>query len=148
MPRYSSITEDIECPNCASTDLQKAGMVDVRQRYRCKKCGKYFLNEFKNKRSGALERKIAILMHIAGAKSVDIEAILDKVNPTIARWLTHVRKCMDDEPEVKALQNSNKKEAKVVTKFSTDKNDKKRWLIIELDDDEKHFDSIVIKRKE
>ena len=43
------------CPNCGSTSYTKAGIVNGRQRFKCKSCGYYFT-------VGKLGKKLTIIM--------------------------------------------------------------------------------------
>ena len=148
MARTSTITETIECPNCASGSITKAGIINATQRYRCKDCGSYFFNEFKRKRRNAAHHKTAALMYIAGAQTKEIGTCLDASYPLVSKWIAQAMQYVKDEPEIEALRRSLKKTSITVTTLSEiPDRTKKRWLVIELEDDVADGKSIVVSKQ-
>lgn len=148
MARTSSITETIECPNCGDHAVTKAGIINGTQRFRCKSCGSYFFNEFKRKRRNATHHKTAALMYIAGAQNKEIGQCLDASYPLVSKWIEAATKYIEEEPEIEALRRPLKKQAFTVKSLAEipDKS-KKRWLVIELEDDIAEGASIVIAKR-
>lgn len=148
MARKSTITEAIECPHCASQSVTKAGIINGTQRYRCKDCGSYFFNEFKRKRRNAAHHKTAALMYIAGAQTKEIGECLDASYPLVSKWVANAAQYVKDEPEIEALRRSLKKSSFTVSNLSEiPDRTKKRWLVIELEDDVAEGQSIVIAKQ-
>lgn len=148
MPRVSTITEEIECPSCGHNGITKAGIINGTQRYKCKSCGTYFFTEFKRKRRSAVHHKTAALMFIAGAKTKEIEQCLDASYTLVSKWTEEADTFLTKEPEIAALKVSSKKDAFTVKSLNDiPERSKKRWLVIELDEDVADGESIVITKK-
>lgn len=76
-----------ECPSCSSEEFTKAGIINGRQRYRCKSCGYYFT-------VGKLGKKIddyyvnkALQLYLEGLTYREIERILGVSHVSIMNWV-------------------------------------------------------------
>jgi transposase-like protein len=146
MARHSSIIEPINCPSCNSQDVHKAGIIDERQRYRCKSCSKYFFAENKRKRRLGAEARIAALMYIAGATNKSIQEALEASYALTSKWLQGADEYISSEPEIARLKKTGKRDVSLVNSLSEiPKKPQKNWLVIELDDDVFDGKSVVIR---
>ncbi len=75
------------CPNCSSLAFTKAGIVNKRQRYKCKSCGYFFT-------VGKLGRKIddyyvnkALQLYLEGLTYREIERILGVSHVSVMNWV-------------------------------------------------------------
>jgi transposase-like protein len=79
----------MDCKKCQSTEYVKQGIVNGKQRYKCKKCGCCF-REGDNRTSAALaiKKSMSIILYSNGNMSIrGIARILDAWEFTIRRWL-------------------------------------------------------------
>jgi transposase-like protein len=139
MPRPSTITSLIECTNCGKDRVQKAGMCSkptgtaARQRYRCLNCGSYFMNDLLMPRTNVLQKKLAIILYIAGANITDICTTTGFTFPTISGWIEDMRKHLEESsPDIDALRRPEHKHAWALNDL-TGLDVNKRYLFVELD---------------
>lgn len=75
------------CPNCGSTSYVKAGIVNDRQRFRCKKCQYHFTV---NKLGKAIDNYYvskALQLYLEGLSYREIERILGVSHVSIMNWV-------------------------------------------------------------
>ncbi len=75
------------CPNCLSTSYIKAGIINNRQRYKCKDCNYYFtVNKLGKKIDGYYVNK-ALQLYLEGLTYREIERILGVSHVSIMNWV-------------------------------------------------------------
>lgn len=75
------------CPNCGSDTYVKSGIVNKRQRYRCKSCGYYFsVNKVGKKIDNYYVNK-ALQLYLEGLTYREIERILGISHVSILNWV-------------------------------------------------------------
>lgn len=75
------------CPNCSSSRYVKSGIVNERQRYKCKSCGYYFtVNKIGKKIDDYYVNK-ALQLYLEGLTYREIERILGISHVSIMNWV-------------------------------------------------------------
>jgi len=75
------------CPNCASDRYIKSGIVNDRQRYKCKKCGYFFtVNKMGKKIDGYYVNK-ALQLYLEGLSYREIERVLGVSHVSVMNWV-------------------------------------------------------------
>lgn len=75
------------CPNCNSDQYVKSGIINERQRYKCKKCGYNFtVNKIGKKIDDYYVNK-ALQLHLEGLTYREIERILGISHVTVMNWV-------------------------------------------------------------
>ncbi|MEM1002945.1 MAG: helix-turn-helix domain-containing protein, partial [Bacteroidota bacterium] len=75
------------CPNCGSDQYIKSGIVNNRQRYKCKSCGYYFsVNKIGKKIDDYYVNK-ALQLYLEGLTYREIERILGISHVSIMNWV-------------------------------------------------------------
>ncbi|MEM7485812.1 MAG: hypothetical protein AAF348_11445 [Bacteroidota bacterium] len=75
------------CPNCASTKFTKAGIVNQRQRYKCKSCGYFFTVGKLGKQIDDYYVNKALQLYLEGLTYREIERILGVSHVSIINWV-------------------------------------------------------------
>lgn len=76
-----------QCPNCHSNLLIKSGVVNNRQRYKCKDCNYHFTVSKLGKRIDDYYVNKALQLYIEGLTYREIERILGISHVTIMNWV-------------------------------------------------------------
>lgn len=87
----------MKCPRCASIQTQKNGHRQGRQNYRCKTCGRQFVESQIQKGYSSEIKQICLRMHKNGMGFREIERITGISHNTIINWVRHVALLTDDE---------------------------------------------------
>jgi transposase-like protein len=75
------------CPNCGSDTYIKSGIVNDRQRYKCKSCGYYFsVNKIGKNIDGYYVNK-ALQLYLEGLTYREIERILGISHVSVMNWV-------------------------------------------------------------
>ncbi|MBU2928437.1 IS1/IS1595 family N-terminal zinc-binding domain-containing protein [Winogradskyella psychrotolerans] len=75
------------CPNCGSDQYVKSGIVNKRQRYRCKKCNYYFtVNKIGKKIDDYYVNK-SLQLYLEGLTYREIERILGISHVSVMNWV-------------------------------------------------------------
>lgn len=82
----------MECPTCASVELQRNGHRNHIQCYRCKRCGRQFLESYKQMRYSEDIKQLCVRMHSKGVSTRTIEKLTDIHHTTILAWIRGVEK--------------------------------------------------------
>ncbi|MBW4623244.1 MAG: hypothetical protein KME17_28285 [Cyanosarcina radialis HA8281-LM2] len=82
-----SLTEDMECLTCGSNQLQRNGYRNKIQCYRCKCCGRQFLESYKQVRYSQDIKDLCIRMYFKGMSARRIEKLTDIHHTTISSWI-------------------------------------------------------------
>lgn len=79
------------CPKCDSTQIVKSGIVNKRQRYRCKKCNYFFtVNKIGKKIDDYYVTK-ALQLYMEGLSYREIERILGISHVSVSNWIKEFR---------------------------------------------------------
>lgn len=77
----------MNCPRCESSDYHKDGIVQNRQRYRCKKCNYRYTVERKSDVKPPEMRRFALQLYLEGLGYRAIGRILNVSNVTVYKWI-------------------------------------------------------------
>jgi transposase-like protein len=75
------------CPNCNSNNYIKSGIVNKRQRYKCKECNYYFTVNKLGKRIDDYYVNKALQLYLEGLTYREIERILGISHVSIMNWV-------------------------------------------------------------
>lgn len=75
------------CPNCSSSSFIKSGVVNDRQRYKCKECNYYFSVNKLGKKIDEYYVNKALQLYLEGLTYREIERILGISHVTILNWV-------------------------------------------------------------
>ncbi len=78
-----------ECKNCGSSNLVKNGIVNGKQRYKCRGCNKNVREGDKRVKYSTETRLRVLKMYLEGVGIMSIERIEGVPNPLIIYWLRH-----------------------------------------------------------
>jgi transposase-like protein len=76
-----------QCPNCGSSTYVKSGIVNDRQRYKCKSCGYYFTVDKIGKKIDEYYVNKALQLYLEGLTYREIERILGVSHVSIMNWV-------------------------------------------------------------
>ncbi len=79
------------CPQCDSDQVVRSGIVQQRQRYRCKKCGYHFTVDKLGKRIDPYYVVKALQLHLEGISLREIERILGVSHVSVMNWVRQYR---------------------------------------------------------
>lgn len=75
------------CPNCTATLYTKAGIVNNRQRYKCKSCGYFFTVGKLGKQIDDYYVNKALQLYLEGLTYREIERILGVSHVSVSNWV-------------------------------------------------------------
>lgn len=75
------------CPNCGSNTFVKAGIVNERQRFKCKKCNYFFTVNKLGKQIDDYYVNKSLQLYLEGLTYREIERILGISHVTIMNWV-------------------------------------------------------------
>jgi transposase-like protein len=75
------------CPNCGAVDFVKSGVVNQRQRYKCKICKYYFTVNKLGKKIDDYYVNKALQLYLEGLSYREIERILGISHVSIMNWV-------------------------------------------------------------
>ncbi len=75
------------CPKCRSNDCVKSGIVNERQRFRCKKCNYYFTVQKLGKKIDNYYVIKALQLYLEGLSYREIERILGISHVSVGNWV-------------------------------------------------------------
>ena len=76
-----------QCPNCNSDKYIKSGIINDRQRYRCKSCGYYFTVNKLGKQIDDYYVNKALQLYLEGLTYREIERILGVSHVSVMNWV-------------------------------------------------------------
>ncbi|HEY9624309.1 MAG TPA: hypothetical protein V6C78_28395 [Crinalium sp.] len=76
----------IECPDCKSVDIFKNGRRKERQCFKCKSCGRQFLEAYRPWTYSEQVRQRCLNMYRNGQSLRFIERLTDVHHTTVLRW--------------------------------------------------------------
>ena len=77
----------ISCPKCNSTAYVKSGVVQNRQRYKCKQCKYHFTVQKQGKRIDNYYVTKALQLYVEGVSYREIERILGISHVSVMNWV-------------------------------------------------------------
>lgn len=81
----------MHCPKCLNEVYVKNGLTRGKQRYKCKKCGCNFTQQYK--RGASLEKKLlALQLYLEGQGFRSIGRVLNVHNVTVLNWIRSMGK--------------------------------------------------------
>ena len=75
------------CPRCSSAQHTKSGIINNRQRFKCKDCKYHFTVEKRSNEYPKSLKKKALLLYLEGLGFRSIERILGVSNVTVLKWI-------------------------------------------------------------
>ena len=75
------------CPNCSSSTYVKSGIINGRQRYKCKDCGYYFTVNKLGKKIDDYYVNKALQLYLEGLTYREIERILGVSHVSVMNWV-------------------------------------------------------------
>ncbi len=78
---------EIKCPKCASFKIIKSGVVQERQRHKCKNCGYFFTVDKLGKRIDNYYVTKSIQLYYEGLSYRDIERLLGVSHVSVMNWV-------------------------------------------------------------
>lgn len=75
------------CPNCGADENIKSGIINKRQRYKCKKCNYYFTVNKVGKRIDEYYVNKSLQLYLEGLTYREIERILGVSHVSIMNWV-------------------------------------------------------------
>lgn len=75
------------CPNCSQTHIVKSGIVNDRQRYKCKGCGYNFTVNKLGKQIDEYYVNKALQLYLEGLTYREIERLLGVSHVTVLNWV-------------------------------------------------------------
>lgn len=79
--------QDKSCPNCSKSNYIKSGIVNKRQRYKCKSCGYFFTVEKLGKQIDSYYVNKALQLYLEGLTYREIERILGVSHVSVMNWV-------------------------------------------------------------
>jgi transposase-like protein len=76
-----------KCPSCGAISIIKAGIVNNRQRFKCKTCNYYFTVDKLGKRISDYYVNKSLQLYLEGLTYREIERILGISHVTIMKWI-------------------------------------------------------------
>jgi transposase-like protein len=96
----------MKCPNCGSIQINKNGHCRGKQNYRCKSCGRQFVEARSTKGYSDDAKQICLKMYRDGIGFRAIERATGVSHNTIINWVKQAEKQSDADPsEAVSLQN-------------------------------------------
>ncbi len=89
----------MKCPNCNSNQTVKNGERKGRQSYKCKQCGRQFLESYHPWQYSDEVKQLCIKMYLNGMGLRGIERVTDIHHTTVMRWVREVGARLPDTPE-------------------------------------------------
>lgn len=77
----------IECPKCSATAAVKAGIINNRQRYKCKSCAYHFTVNKIGKQINSYYVVKALQLYVEGVSYREIERILGVSHVSVMNWV-------------------------------------------------------------
>ncbi|SFT90594.1 Homeodomain-like domain-containing protein [Lishizhenia tianjinensis] len=76
-----------KCPNCSSENFVKSGIVNKRQRYKCKDCSYYFTVFKEGKKISDYYVNKALQLYLEGLTYREIERVLGVSHVSVLNWV-------------------------------------------------------------
>ena len=89
----------MKCPNCNSPETIKNGRRKERQSYKCKQCGRQFLESYRPWRYSDDVRRLCIKMYLNGMGLRGIERVTEIHHTTVMNWIREAGHHSLDAPQ-------------------------------------------------
>ena len=102
----------MKCPNCDSSEIYKNGHRTERQCYKCKHCGRQFLESYRNWKYSDDVKQLCLKMYLNGMGLRGIERVTGIHHTTIIHWIREAGCQIPDapssrkSPKLQTLMNS------------------------------------------
>ncbi|MCC5937790.1 MAG: IS1 family transposase [Lunatimonas sp.] len=83
--------KDTSCPKCDSSKVVKSGIINGKQRFRCKNCGYHFTVQKQGKAIDKYYVVKALQLYIEGVSYREIERILGVSHVSVMNWVRQYR---------------------------------------------------------
>ena len=93
----------MKCPQCHSTQTAKNGHRRGRQCYKCKQCGRQFLESYRPWRYSDEVKQLCIKMYLNGMGLRGIERVTEIHHTTIMHWIREAGHPLQDAPDAEEL---------------------------------------------
>lgn len=94
----------MNCPRCSSNMYVKAGKVNSKQRYKCKKCNYHYSVAMKSTAKPTSVKKFALQLYLEGLGFRSIGRILNVSNVSVLNWIksygNEVASLRNDDSEI------------------------------------------------
>ena len=77
----------MNCPKCEGSDYIKAGKINNRQRYKCKKCNYYYTVAMKSTAKSKEIKRMALQLYLEGLGFRSIGRTLGVSNVSVLKWI-------------------------------------------------------------
>ncbi len=89
----------MKCPQCHSAQIAKNGHRRGRQCYKCKQCGRQFLELYRPWRYSDEVKQLCIKMYLNGMGLRGIERVTEIHHTTVMHWIREAGHSLTDAPE-------------------------------------------------
>ncbi len=89
----------MKCPKCNSSEIVKNGRRKQRQSYKCKYCGRQFLESYRSWRYSDDVKQLCIKMYLNGMGLRGIERVTEIHHTTVMHWIREAELQLPDAPE-------------------------------------------------
>lgn len=89
----------MKCPKCNSSEIVKNGCRKERQSYKCKHCGRQFLESYRPWRYSDDVKQLCIKMYLNGMGLRGIERVTEIHHTTVMRWMREAGLQLPDAPQ-------------------------------------------------
>ncbi|MEG5065129.1 IS1 family transposase [Microcoleus sp. B3-A4] len=93
----------MKCPNCDSSEIYKNGHRTERQCYKCKHCGRQFLESYRDWKYSDDVKQLCLKMYLNGMGLRGIERVTGIHHTTIIHWIREAGCQIPDAPELEEI---------------------------------------------
>lgn len=93
----------MNCPNCNSTTVQKNGHRRGAQCYRCKICGRQFLETYRDWKYPDEVKQLCLKMYLNGMGLRAIERVTEIHHTTVMHWIREEKATLPNTPQVEEI---------------------------------------------
>ena len=93
----------MKCPNCDSSEIYKNGHRTERQCYKCKHCGRQFLESYRNWKYSDDVKQLCLKMYLNGMGLRGIERVTGIHHTPIIHWIREAGCQIPDAPELEEI---------------------------------------------
>ena len=87
----------MECPRCHSTEISKNGFRGTQQNYRCRDCGRQFIESPQTHRGYSDDvRELCLKMYLNGMGFRAIERVTEIHHTTIISWVKQATEALEE----------------------------------------------------
>ena len=97
----------LSCKKCGGVSYHKSGMMNQKQRYRCKICGCFFTEGDGRRKYTDQQRFLAITLFRKGLSLRSIAEIIGTNNVTILQWVRGIGRYIKKQVLAQTIDDSN-----------------------------------------